>query len=517
MAKNFPEKLYIRLKWLLIKSVRPFNTDDFSAFFSWIVIGNVALIIVGTTTFVSLVLYTVNTVFAQEFVAKAIGNFITKNSKLTVIFESAIVPSWRDGKILFKKCFVCRRPASQKKFEKGSQTNAVAAAAAAAAAVTSIKDKKDNNNDEEEYDDGNYTQFDLTIDEVSVSLSFSKWVNGKGILKEVEVKGMRGVIDRAHVYWEEGDLATNYKNIHQPGDWEIENFKMEDVLFTLMQPNNFRVFNVSIFNADLPILRKNWLFYDILNARNMSGTYDDSLFTIHKKQRFNDFNEQSNFRFNDNNYDSNNDEENSPWKRVTRLRVDNLNVDHLNTGLDGPFGWISSGNVDMIGDIMVPEEESLNIKEVVSIIAKSISKETSRYYHAHKNRFSTAAQQKDISKYFVLDLQIRLRNVRAAVPLFTPELSYVNSALIRPIVGYINSKKTYIAIKCQVIKNIQDFDGSWTIYDSLLMDDISAEVYDAFVNYVADEQVRTERAKKITFWSLQFFLQILLWSLGTIA
>lgn len=501
LLRSFPEKLYIRFKWLLIRSPRPFNRDDFGAFFSWLVIGNVALFIIGTTTFVSLVLYTVNTVFAQEFVARKIGNFITKNSKLTVVFESAIVPSWRDSKILFKKCFVSRRPRNGGRFEKGSQVAAAEAAATAAATAFISSGLSDESTEGEEFDDGNYTQFDLTIEEVSVSLSFSKWVNGKGILKEVEVKGMRGVCDRTHVFWEEGDLATNYKNIPQPGDWEIENFKLEDVLITLMQPNNFRVFNFSIFNCDLPQLRKNWLFYDVLNANNMSGCYDDSLFTIHKRQKIHDF--------------ENRDEIKSPWRRVTRMRVDNLNVDHLNTGMEGPFGWISSGNVDMIGDIMVPEEENINVKDMVLIIAKSIAKEASRY--VDKKPVVQKQINEDFSKYFIMDLKIRLSNLRAAVPLFSTELSYVNSALIRPIVAYINSRKTYIAIQCQIIKPIDDFDGAWTIYDSLLMDDISAEVYDGFVRYVADEQKRNERLKKIGFWSLQFFLQLILWSLGTIA
>ncbi|GMG31397.1 unnamed protein product [[Candida] boidinii] len=100
---------------------------------------------------------------------------------------------------------------------------------------------------------------------------------------------MRGVVDRSHVFWKLNDKATNYKNIYKPGDWEIENFKLEDVLFTLLQPNGFRPFNVSIYSCDMPLLRKNWLFYDMLNANHMSGSYDGSLFTIHKRQRINDF------------------------------------------------------------------------------------------------------------------------------------------------------------------------------------------------------------------------------------
>jgi distribution and morphology protein 31 len=39
--------------------------DEIGAFFSWFVLGHVIWIIVGTTTFFSLAIFAVNTVFAQ--------------------------------------------------------------------------------------------------------------------------------------------------------------------------------------------------------------------------------------------------------------------------------------------------------------------------------------------------------------------------------------------------------------------------------------------------------------------
>jgi len=506
-ARNSLERLKVRFKWLLIRSYRPFNTDDFSAFFSWIVVGNLALFVFASTTFVSLVLYTINTVFAQEFVARMLGNFITKSTNLTVVFENAVVPSWRDGKISFRNCFVSRRPRGVIIFEKGSQ-----AAAAAAAEKQAANNGETSQN--EPIDDGNYTQFDLTIKEVNISLSFKKWVNGRGIIDEVEVKGMRGVVDRSHVYWKEGDSALNYKNVYQPGDWEIENFRMEDVLFTLKQPLGFRVFDVSIYSADIPLLRKNWLFYDLLNSNNVNGSYDGSLFAIHNLQKKDDFEGVV-----DNSpIPSTPNSSSISWRRVTRFRVDNLNLDHLNEGVEGPFGWIHSGSVDMIADVMSPEENQFNVSEVVQAIALSIKKEARRASKRdYKEEPDEETIKNDLTKYFVLDFQLKLNNPRASVPLFTEELSYVNNALIRPIVAYINSRNTFIPIKCRVVKKLSDFDGSWTIYDSLLMDDLQAEVYDAFVDYVADENARSERAKKVGFWSLQLFLHLILWSVGTIA
>lgn len=507
-ANNVISRLGIRFKWLLKKSNRPLNTDDYSALFSWLVVGNALVLILGTTTFVLLLIFVFNTVFAQEFVAGKLGEFITKNSNLTVTFEHAIVPGWSDGKISFKKCFVSRRPKLSKRFLKGSQAEAFAKSMDQSDRIA-----------EEAIDDGNYTQFDLTMEEVNISLSFSKWMNGTGIVDTMEIKGLRGVVDRTHVHWDPDDDATNYKNVYQVGDFEFNSFRMEDVLFTLLQPNNFRPFEVAIYNCELAQLRKHWLFYDFLNANNVSGAYDNALFTVHKRQRLNDFD--------DLHHDSISSAK-KLYKRVNRLRVDSLNIDHLNTGLEGPFGWISSGKVDMIGDVMVPEDvKELNVSEIVSIIATSIHKEATRYRNPevnnkkqdHISRLTddNTTPSNDVLKYFVLDLTIRLNNVRALVPFKAPELSYVNYALIRPIVAYINLRNAFIEVTSRVVKNIKDFSGSWTIYDSLLMDDISEEVYDSFADYVANDEARLVRMRKVAFWSVQLLVQLVVFGLGALA
>ncbi|SCU82803.1 LAMI_0C00958g1_1 [Lachancea mirantina] len=494
-ANSLLERAKINLKWALKRSTRPFNTDDISAFVSWVLVSNVLLILLGTTTFASLVIYCMNTVFAQEYVATQVGNFLTQNSALSVVFESAIVPDWSSRKISFNKVFVSKRPKNSPSFTKGSQEDAVERAKLAVSERILVS--------REDFDDGNYTQFDLTMDQVEISLNFRKWFNGKGILDEVTINGIRGVVDRTHVVWKENDNPCNYLNVHQPGDFEIAKFKMNDVLFTLYQPQGFRPFQVSIFNCELPQLRKHWLFFDFLNAYSISGAYDNALFSIHKK------------------YKVDQDDQKSPWKKVTRMRVDNLNVDHLNAGIEGPFGWITEGQVDMIGDVLLPDKEPnpYQLTEIFSAIGTRLVKEARRHSAILLPEPFQLPQQKSIDpqQYFMMDFFLRLHNVKAEVPLFSDDLSYINSALIRPIVGYINSKRTYIPIKCHVVKSMSDFEGSWTIYDSLLMEDLSAEVYDAFANYVADENRKSLRLKRIGFWSLQAIVQLILISLGSIA
>jgi len=436
-----------------------------------------------------------------------------------VVFESAIVPKWGDGVITFHNVFVSRRPGQGKtKVSKGSSMSAAAAAAAE-------RQAEFGGGREEEEEDTNYTQFDVTIDTVNVTLSFVKWWNGKGLLRDVEVKGVRGVVDRTSVHWsgEYVDPRT-FRHEHNPGDFEIDSFRMEDLLVTIHQPNDFRPFSVSIFSCELPQLRKQWLFYDFLSANNMSGAFDGSLFTIHPRQMHGFAGSQAAHD------DSGTDGEANPWKKHSRLRIDGLKIDHLNRGVEGPFGWIHEGNVDIVADVMFPADTDDSIVKVMSDFYDRMEATvtSNRYIHILENSPRTAdldtPEQKaayaeklsrdDDKRFLVMDLRVHLNDVKAGVPLFTRDLSYINQALVRPIVAYINSKKTFIPINCRIVKRAREFDGSWTIFDSGLMEDLSAETYEAFAKDVVDSQARMRRLKKVGFWSISLAIQALFMGLA---
>ncbi|KAF1984534.1 hypothetical protein K402DRAFT_358978 [Aulographum hederae CBS 113979] len=515
-ATGFWSRLKVHFKWFSIRSTRPFNLDDISAFFSWILLGHFVWIIVGTTTFFSLTILLINTVFAQETLAKNIGNYLTQSSGVKVVFESAIVPKWKDGVISFKNVFVSRRPGQgHANVAKGSPQSAAAAAAEATRA------EKAHGNEGEEEQDANYTQFDLSIDTVNVTLSFAKWFNGKGLLKDVEVKGIRGVVDRTSVHPLDHYVdPRSYKHEHNPGDFELDTFKMEDVLITVYQPNNFRPFPVSIYSCDLPQLRKQWLFYDFMSANNVSGSFDNSLFTIHPRQTHNYTGAQLSEGLES-------DEEKMQWKKHSRIRIDGLNIDHLNRGIAGPFGWIHEGNVDIVADVMLPADDDGSIAKVMSDFydrmeatvtsngsPQDVGRRSDEYLEPGEHRLRESSDQKSVddddNRFMIMDLRVHLNNVRAAVPIFTNELSYVNNALIRPIVAYINNKKAFIPVNCRVVKRRSEFDGSWTVYDSGLMDDLSREMYDAFVRNVTDDrQAMKRRFKKVGVWTLQLAAQAL--------
>lgn len=64
-ANGFWERFRVRFKWMSIRSMRPWNADEWGAFVSWFMLGHIVWVLVGTTTFFSILIFSINTVFAQ--------------------------------------------------------------------------------------------------------------------------------------------------------------------------------------------------------------------------------------------------------------------------------------------------------------------------------------------------------------------------------------------------------------------------------------------------------------------
>jgi distribution and morphology protein 31 len=221
------------------------------------------------------------------------------------------------------------------------------------------------------------------------------------------------------------------------------------------------------------------------------------------------------------------------WKKFSRLRIDGLKIDHLNRGVEGPFGWIYEGNVDIVADVMFPAETDEGITKVMAdfydqleeavIVNKQRllpnstdnspvlvqSGHLSEAGHVEVSEPEEGESGEEDRRYLIMDMRIHMNDVKAAVPLFTRDISYINQALVRPIVAYINAKKTYIPISCRIVKRLSDFDGSWSVFDCGLMNDASVETYDAFAKDVEDQQSRVRRFKKVGFWTLSLAVHAL--------
>lgn len=141
--------------------------------------------------------------------------------------------------------------------------------------------------------------------------------------------------------------------------------------------------------------------------------------------------------------------------------------------MDLRFPPDANGEIDLL-DLIVTGIEHLGERipgqarlHRPAISNKSLTLHTQRTFDAHK---------------VAIDIDLRFRDLKARVPLFTNDLSYVNAALVRPIVAFIkfvhnlsevwesltmmaSAHRTLIPIYCHVDMDVADFDGSWTTFD----------------------------------------------------
>ncbi|EIW67962.1 hypothetical protein TREMEDRAFT_72070 [Tremella mesenterica DSM 1558] len=544
-ANGWYERLRIRLKWFTIRGWRRFNVDDLSAFASWFVLGNTLWILIGTTTFVSAVLFTLNSLSLQEYVARWISDYLTSETGVTVIFESAIVPKWGASTITFRNVFVSRRPRSSpgsSDRDTGSTENTTRTLTSAVPILTNIVSPETYISVPPAPESENYTMFDVNLDEVEVTLSFMRWLDGKGLVKDARVKGVRGVIDRRSVWWDHNKslVPADFRHPTRKGDFELESFQVEDALVTVYQPGGQRPYNVSVFNASIGPLRKRWLFYDIMSAEAITGQLDNCLFSLHMPQKLGKGNGEE-----------------SKIKRMARFRIDGLGIEHAQyaTGHTGPVSWITSGRLDAVLDFKFPyhPDDEVDFKAIFDQIGRNVATITQSGVHPDNALVSTTntaieaasavssaserlapgqarlarpplrapspnvtSGPEDERRQVIVDIDLRFRDLKAAVPVFTSDISVKNNAIMRPIVAFINANRTLVPIHCQVAADLSDFDGSWTLFETGLTTSISDQIYAALAYHVSSETANSKRMRQVGFWGIQRGTEVLLDTLRTV-
>ncbi|CCH43831.1 Mitochondrial distribution and morphology protein 32 [Wickerhamomyces ciferrii] len=436
------ERFVIKSKWFLIKGYRPFNIDEISAFFSWFILSHILWIILGTTTFFSLLFYGLNSLFAKELVGKVMGKFITYlNPSFEIKFKDAVVPEWEDGMIDFKKVII------------------------------------------KTVDDSGL-KLDLKLDHLKLTLSFNKWYNQKGIIDKVEIHGMTGIIDRSDYL--EGDDGKNEIDWFNNEDYELSGLKIVDSFFKVLpkgftSENNIKPLEFAIYSCEIPKIRIKWLLADFFNASSITGSVNDSLFAIHKRQH----------KYA---YVSDIEDDLNPWKRITRIRLDPLDVDVL--GLtSSQFNWIVDGKADITCDIMSPVEEDDG----------SLS-----------------------SNYIVIDFKIQFNDLKAKYPIEEPMTSNGEKLIslkdLKPIISYVNNKRLESfekmetnfelpSLNFRIVKKINELEKISTLSESNFLDLISNEIYIDWLKHVHEYEIE-QRNKRIAQWSKSFASQLLVVGIG---
>lgn len=76
-------------------------------------------------------------------------------------------------------------------------------------------------------------------------------------------------------------------------------------------------YTFSVFHADIPRLRKQWLFYDLMSADAVTGQIDNCLFSLHRPQSIGRTSEE--------------DLRGARWARMVRRALSSYIRSHANT------------------------------------------------------------------------------------------------------------------------------------------------------------------------------------------
>ncbi|KAI9474661.1 mitochondrial distribution and morphology protein family 31/32 [Coemansia mojavensis] len=480
-------RLYRALKGSYQK--RPWTIDDIFALVSWVVMSQAMLLLIGTTTTVSVALWLLNRLQFQDWIAYKLSQWISSALGITVSFESAIAPAWRNGSIRFKNVKIRCGP------EHG---------------VLQVDGSRDTN----------FTMYDLHIDHIDVVLSLWRWMDDRGLVSECSMRGIRGVVDRRQVWWDPNIeyIPEKHRHTHRPGRFDLDALAIEDMLLTVYPWQNFRQITVSIYSANLPRFRDRWLLYDTLNANSIVGMYDGSLFTIHRAhQRI------PSYASHISNAHSNAE---TSRERMTHIQIDNLGIDHINSGVEGPVGWITSGKLNVSALIAFPTQlpgtdpAAAAIKRIVDDINDSIDVRTSSWSRplnpVPTHQIGEALQNGGLADHLEastpaysdpnavhVDLQVEFNDIRAAIPHSgIKEGGMLSAVLVRPTIAYMNAHRTSLPMRCQLRLRSDDFDGAWSFWDSGADTLITQGIGAAFAQLAQNERERNRRLKLVGWWSI---------------
>ncbi|RKP04347.1 hypothetical protein CXG81DRAFT_655, partial [Caulochytrium protostelioides] len=498
---SFWHRLGVRLKLVLMGRPRPWKVDDVLALFSWIFVGHALFLLIGTTTFVSLVLFVANSLHFQEYLARKIGEGLTQSSGFTITFRSAIVPRWRNGTIRLEDVkIVCNQDTWADIMEAKYNSEHPASPDDASGSGKGALERRPFDRSQV---DGNFTYWDVDIKEVDVTLSLWRWLSGQGILQECRLQGVRGVADRRHVTYDDDWLPSRRQ--HQPGDWEIEAFGVNDLMLEVFNPGQ-RPYKVSIYQGELPQLRLQWLLYDFLCADSMVGTFDNALFSIHKRQ---DHSLAATERLG------------PPQTKKSHFKISALPIAHLQTGdaeQDGFLSWLTQGNLDIDVHMFMPNPEDEGddvldriLDEMDTLKAKALTRfdqvieeQRTLRHAAHADAHRPAAgRDEERPRSLLMFWQVRLHDLHAQIPPRQANpLSSVSTTLMRPVVAFLNSHRTsiHLSFGAEILRS--QFDGAWSVHSAGMVDVLGEEVGRAVAALVADERERSRRLKRMGIWSL---------------
>ncbi|EGW33699.1 uncharacterized protein SPAPADRAFT_59066 [Spathaspora passalidarum NRRL Y-27907] len=269
---------------------------------------------------------------------------------------------------------------------------------------------------------------------------------------------------------------------------------------------------INIFNCELPQLRGDKVLIDFFNANNASGTINNSMFTIHKRQR-----------------------DEVTEDRIVRFKLDAIDLGEISkNNPQSKFNWLVNGKAQVIADIKLPNlQETEEYTKLASIISRfindfsitstvepddsSLLKDAiSAIYHTFNKPEQT---QLSTSPYVLINVKVKLTDLKASVPKYLPTSNsntpFISLTDLRSLINYINTNPQPISVNTQVIEKITGLYNTNNISSTKIFDFIIGDIYEELNKLVKLDEQRII-SEKSSMWSHSIASQLLLLGLGVI-
>lgn len=475
-----------------------------------------------TTTFISIVIIMFYGFELPERLCQVLAEAASEELGVSVRFEKVVVPGWTSGKIRILEAKIeSNAEIWHSLLSEWNRKRGLALPPPL--------------NDETR----NWSYWSIYVGKMDLRFSLLRWLLGYGIFEECSFNRVRGVIDRAHVFWPPDWKPVRRKPL--PSDFDIKKIELKDAIITIKNPG-FRPTFLSVFSAELPQLRKQWLFYDIIGAYSIVGMYDNCLFSLHRAQKAGGTHKC---------------DEHSEYGREAIFKLKSLPIEHINRGASGLLGLITSATVDLDIDIILPrytdEGTAWHDRNLFSVLKSYLpgsatpeniicDPKTEDYCLPFRNekpgfkidkppikmhmqrdydfQLLQEPSRHEISEgsasYTGSDMwlrwKLRVNQPRAHISSVNSNMNYFMSALANSLCTFMNSLEAGISMSFVVNVPISDLNGAWNIYSCGLADSIFLEIWNIIIDAYEDDVQRSEQLRKIGVYSIHNLAKKL-WSL----
>eukprot|EP01117_Protostelium_nocturnum_P018321 TRINITY_DN7642_c0_g1_i1.p1 TRINITY_DN7642_c0_g1~~TRINITY_DN7642_c0_g1_i1.p1 ORF type:complete len:543 (-),score=129.42 TRINITY_DN7642_c0_g1_i1:592-2220(-) len=283
----------------------------------------------------------------------------------------------------------------------------------------------------------NFCVFDMTIEKVNMKTSFLWWLRGRGFVKEIQISGVRGVVDRRTEWYDPHWRPRNW-DVYW-GDFWFKNVSVRDCRFTLYFPDpSQRPVAVYLYKLDTKRIRRRYLLYDLVCSKKIEAVFDGCPISYHpvknaKKIPF--------------------------LGREMMLKVNGLSVDLLSRNAEGPLGWLARGEIDFNFQVFVPPD------------------------HYNVDNIS-------------MNIYTRINRMKMDPPLSTD----LSNAIAIPVARYFNKYKKSVKINSHINFPMKHFDKSWSLADAEFWDKMSIAIVESLTTMYESNKPTTWSEWWHYFW-----------------